>query len=251
MTSDERDLMRLQKVVKSNLLIQKARYELTAQQYKILNFVISRIKPDDEDFYTQQFTLAELCEVCGISQHRQNLKQVADNIKAIRDLSYWIELNDKYVLFTWFQSAKIDKSRNNLITIKLDEDLKDHLLLLSQFFTSYISGYIYPMKSGYSIHLYEILKSYENLEKYIVDIEDLKQLLQTANYTRYDNFRMRIIEPAIEEINEYTDLKVSFKPIREGRVITKLCFTITPKTSTESAITRLYNYDILEGKIKE
>ena len=75
MTLEQRENARLQKVVKSNALIQRARYDLSIQQYKILTYVISRIKPEDKEFYIQQFTLKELCEVCGLSQHRPGTVQ--------------------------------------------------------------------------------------------------------------------------------------------------------------------------------
>jgi plasmid replication initiation protein len=106
------------------------------------------------------------------------------------------------------------------------------------------------MKSEYSIHLYEILKSYENLGTYTVELEELKQLLMLSDkYDRYDNFRTKIIETALKEINEKTDIIISYKPIREGRTIKKLRFTIAPKASIEAAITRIKNNELLEENI--
>lgn len=249
MTLEEKEKLRMLPIAKANVLIQKARYDLSAPQYKILVYVLSQIKPDDIDFHTQQFTLKELCEVCGFSKHPQNLKRIADNIKSIRDLSYWLETNNKYVLFTWFQSAKIDKTKNNLITIKLDEDLKENLLCLKDFITIFESGFLYAMKSKYSMHLYEILKSYENLKEYTFDVEELKQLLQTAEYDRYNNFKVKVIEPAIEEINKRSDITVSYTPIRDGRNITKINFKINRKSNFDVMLIREKNNEILEERI--
>ena len=37
-------------VVKSNILIQKSRFNFTAQEQKIILYLISKIKPEDKDF---------------------------------------------------------------------------------------------------------------------------------------------------------------------------------------------------------
>lgn len=251
MTLEQRENARIQKVVKANDLIQKSRYDLSIQQQKLLLYVISHIKPEDEELLPQQFTLKELCEVCGMSQHRQNLKHIADNIKKIADTSYWIDIDGKYTLCRWFKEANIEKEKNNLITIELDNKLKPYLIQLNQFFTVYEVGYIYPMESKYSIRLYELLKSYENIGKCSFDLTELKLKLQTPEYKEYNNFKKRVIEPALEEINEYTDLQVSFKPIREGRNIKKLFFDINTKWQKEELIrTRLNGHKVLEENIK-
>ena len=249
MTLEQRENKRLMPVVKANDLIQKSRYDLSVQQQKLLLYVISGIKPEDKDFYTQQFTMSELCEVCGIAYNNKNSDYIFSNLKKIRDLSYTIDLENERFTFAWLQSIRMDKTKNNLITVKLDEDLKPYLLQLNQFFTSYVVGYIYPMNSKYSIRLYELLKSYENIGAHTFELEELKEKLQTAEYSRYANFKRKVIDIALEEINEYTDITITFKPIREGRNIAKLYFEIKPKTSTEAAITRIKNNELLEENI--
>ena len=54
------------KIIKSNELIQKSKYELSAQEQKIIMYLISKVKPDDEAFITMDFDIIEFCCVCGI-----------------------------------------------------------------------------------------------------------------------------------------------------------------------------------------
>ena len=53
-------------VVKSNDLIQKTRYSLSTQEQKVLLYLVSKRKPDDNDFQAYCFNLKHLCESCII-----------------------------------------------------------------------------------------------------------------------------------------------------------------------------------------
>ena len=60
-------------------------------------------------------------------------------------------------------------------------------------------------------------------------------MLCVENYARYPEFKRWVLDKAIAEINQYTDLKVSFKPVKTGRAhkITSVIFYITRKEPNE------------------
>ena len=75
-------------VVKANDLIQKSRFSLSLQQQKIVLYLISQIKPYDEDFKVYSFDIKEFCKVCGIdSDGGKTYAELKEQIKAIRDKS--------------------------------------------------------------------------------------------------------------------------------------------------------------------
>ena len=53
-------------VIKANTLIQRSRFSLSAQQQKIVLFIISQIEPYDEEFKLYEFKITEFCKLCGI-----------------------------------------------------------------------------------------------------------------------------------------------------------------------------------------
>ena len=102
--------------------------------------------------------------------------------------------------------------------IKLNEKLNHHLIGLKGVYTSYSLQFILPMKSKFSIRLYEYLKSFSNLgETLEIDLEELKDVLLSENdgtrdpnkYKKYSDFYRRVLADAIEEINLHTDMSVS------------------------------------------
>ena len=70
-------------VVEANDIINKARHDLTARELKLMDFVISKIMPDDDKFHVIKTSMYELTKVLNI---KQNGKNYADMAKAIGDL---------------------------------------------------------------------------------------------------------------------------------------------------------------------
>ena len=117
-------------------------------------------------------------------------------------------------------------------------------------YTSYKIYYIMTMKSQYSIRLYEILKSVAGKELWYFDIENLKKIFMCEEkYDRVNNFKQRIIEPAIEEINNKTDLNVTYEYLNEGKKIVGIEFHISYKSNEDRLnVDRLIRKELDENK---
>jgi plasmid replication initiation protein len=90
------------------------------------------------------------------------------------------------------------------------------------------------MSSQYSPRLYEILKSYQyNNRQWFFEIEDLKHLLDCKNYERWPDFRRYVLEPAVAEINKYTDIAICYSVTKNGRKVVKVNFSMAGKTKSE------------------
>ena len=221
--------LRNYKVVESNALILHGRYDLSAQQFKILLYCISKIKPGMEDFETYDFDLRELCRVCGIKELSQNYANFKRNIEKLANVSFWWDDGNKESLCRWFDKVEIYK-RDTRVRIKINDVLKPHLLGMREDFTQYILENVAVMDSAYSIYLYRLMKSRAFLGEYEIPLVVLKDILQCSNdYDRYNNFKVRVLDKAMEEINHFSDLEVSYKPLRTGRSITAIHFTIKEK----------------------
>ena len=92
-------------------------------------------------------------------------KQVKKNIEDIANAKVqWIRLagTQKITMFRWLSSATIDEGTGKIV-LTLDQSLKPHLIQLKEFYTTMNITYTLPMKSQYSLKIYELCKSYQNL----------------------------------------------------------------------------------------
>ena len=226
------------KVVKANELIQRSRFSLSLQQQKIVLYLISQIMPYDEDFKLYEFSISEFCRVCGINYTSgKNYSDLKDAIKEIADKSMWVTLtNGKETLLRWIEKPYIDEN-SGTIQIKLDRDMKPYLLQLKANFTQYELFWTLNFKSKYTIRMYELVKSlhFHDLEPYtkVFELDELKRLLDAEKYKTYQTFKTRVLEPSINEINNYSDKNVKYDTIKKGKSISNIVITISSKGSLE------------------
>lgn len=220
--------MRNQKVVKSNELIQQRTHMLSVQEQKIILFLISQLKPEQKEFEYQSFDIIDFCDMCGIDNHSgKNYTALKSAIKSLSDRSMWV-LGDigrgqKETLMRWLLKAEIEPG-NGKIGMMIDPDMKPFLLELKDKYTQFDLIYTLGMKSKYSVRLYEILKSYERLGKPVeMNLDRFRQAIG-AEYERWADIRRRIIEPALKEINQLSDLSVIYTTQKKGKGITGVTF---------------------------
>lgn len=224
-------------VIKANELIQKSRFNLSLQQQKIVLYLISQITPFDEEFKLYEFSIAEFCKVCGIDDTSgKNYTDLKQAIKDIADKSVWITIEDEETLLRWIEKPYVNKN-SGTIRIRLDEDMKPFLLQLKKNFTKYELLWTLHFRSKYSIRLYELIKSlhFHELETYTKEIklDDLRRMLGAEKYDTYQTFKTRVLIPAVEEINSYSDKILQYEPIKSGKSVVAIRFTIGTKETLE------------------
>ena len=207
-------------VRKSNVLIQKSRFDLTLQQQKILLFLIAQLKPTTKDFQTYTFSIRDFCTICGMEvDSGRNYKMIKNQIKEIADKSVWLDLPDREVLVRLIEKPTLIKE-SGCVEIRFDKDMLPFLLQLKSNYTRYELVYILRFGSKYSLRLYEYIKSvhYNELEKYkqYVPLDDLKRILGAETYSTYKDLSRRVLSPAVNEINLYSDKLVSITPIKQA-----------------------------------
>lgn len=218
-------------VVKNNDLIQKAKFDLTAIEQKLINYVISKIRPTDKEFQNYFIPVADFCELCGIRKDRA-YTEFRTIIERLDQKSVWIENSQESYKLRWFSEAKLIKGKG-MIKVLLHSELHDYLIGLGSNFTKYEIYNILALKSKYSIRLYEIFKSYEYQSGREFEIESLKEKLFAVHYKNFHIFSERVLTPAVTEINKYTDIDVSYDLYRRGRggKVVSITFFIKPKAT--------------------
>ncbi len=253
----EVDQQRDYKVVKSNALIQKNRYDLSVQEQKILLHVIKMIRPDDTEFAEEyRFSIQDFCRICGINKSGANYRDIKACLLSLSKQKWWMTAADgsgDEVTAGWIARARISQG-DGTVTLQLDEELKPYLLQLHEYFTKYSLYYTLTMRSKYSIRLYELFKSYENLESIELDVNELKKILMAEKYERWADFRRYCLEGPINEINKVGDIVVDWTPQKVGRQYQKIQFSITAKdvmarTETWAEIEYRLNKNIIPGQL--
>ncbi|MFV0323278.1 MAG: replication initiation protein [Bacteroides xylanisolvens] len=260
MTSDKKIQLEKQRnylVVKANSIVQKSRYELSVPEQRAIAYICSLIKPIGEKgkyILDYEFNIAEYTKVCGISSSGSIYDDTKALLKGLITKVNWITLDDgTETTVNWVQKVWTNK-RNGKAKIRLDEDMVPYLFDLQERFFSYGLYNVLAMKSQFSTRLYELLKSYAFQSEWTFELDHLKKLLMVddvKSYKDFSLFRARVLEQAQEEINELTDISISFKPILKGRKTIKVQFKITSKTPLERSISEAIVHEKLTKNVMD
>ena len=222
-------------VTKSNALIE-AGYRLSLTEIQIILYGIGLINPLQKDFpMTYRIDIDRFAQTFN-REHGQIYSEVKEAVLKRfweRDFSY-VDEKGKTVTLRWLTKI-VHEDKTGYLEIKFSEEIQPYLHQLQRNFTTYYIEQISKFKSIYSIRFYEFSIMFLNkgkLEsgKFPLLVSEIKQRLDiNEKYSRFCDFKARVLEPAKKEINEFSDLNFNYKVIKLGRSPYQIEFTVTKK----------------------
>jgi plasmid replication initiation protein len=236
------DERKLSIIKKDNDLIQ-AKYRVGIHEQRLLYAVLGAIRVDDKVFNKYTIDLKEIAQLHGLTSNNDLYKQLHRAAEELLVTVVDISIGKTVRKTTWLNYVEYVPNEAQL-KVTIHDELKPYLLQLKANFTQYNLAAVANFKNSYSIRFYELLKMRQNMGKggqfYIeYALAELKKLLGIPNdeYQKNDDFRKRIIKPAIEEINAQTDLNiVQVDYLKKGRAIHSIKIIAEPKKQRILAI---------------
>ena len=108
---------------------------------------------------------------------------------------------------------------------------------IEQFFTKYTLEQTAQLKSLYAVRLYELLIQWREARKtQLFELETFREQLGLGvnDYKRMSDFKRRVLESSIKEINEKTDIKVSYTQEKKGTTIVGFKFVVREKSKPKT-----------------
>lgn len=131
----------------------------------------------------------------------------------------------------WVQEKVLYTRGAGQVTLVFSDGVLPYLTELRRNFTSYQQRHVRGLKSAHSVRLYELLVRFadKGLRRFAT-LDDFRLRMDVAGkYADYKNLRKRVLDPAVAELCAHTDLDVAYIPIRRGRRVVGLEFSMAPK----------------------
>lgn len=159
-------------------------------------------------------------------------KVLAEAGKTLRSRYFkFINYRENEVETNWVQQVEYVKKEAR-IEIIFTVAVVDEITRLSSHFTQYDLEFIATLNSIYSVRLYELIVKWLSARQTdVFDYEILRGQLGIGvnEYKRMTDFKKRVLDLAVNEINEKTDIKVSYEQKKEGTTITGFKFKVAKK----------------------
>jgi plasmid replication initiation protein len=133
-------------------------------------------------------------------------------------------------------TAMDHEENTGLITLRFGHEVVPEITRLEGNFTSYELQQVAGLKSSYAVRLYELLIQWRvagNTPFLEVGIFRSQLGLASDEYPRMEAFKRCVLDVAVKQINEHTDIIVDYEQHKSGRVITGFAFTLTQKKAKE------------------
>ena len=141
---------------------------------------------------------------------------------------------DEMIITRFIQEIRVSKHKKTekkKIKLAISNTIIKRFIDVKKYFSKMFLTIQFSMKSKYSKLLYELLKDYEGINVKQFDLNILMDLINVSEYSQrvWSIFNQNILKKAVKEINNKSDIKVSYEPIKErpdgGRLqVTKIKF---------------------------
>lgn len=219
-------------VQKSTPLFSLWRSDMSLPEFKILDTYLSRINSHDPEKRTVIFTKGELEQLLGVK--KINNPQLANRLKS---LGRFVDIADgsttKIHQIALFEEAYGEIDENGIWTVKLTctEKAMRYIFNIDQIgYLRYKLHNIIALKSRYAYILFLHLEYNRFRKTWEVDVDELRHFLNCAHDESYAAFKVlndRILKRCQAEINEKTGIQFTYEPIKVGRKVIAVKFTVT------------------------
>ncbi|ELV07203.1 Replication protein [Wohlfahrtiimonas chitiniclastica SH04] len=223
-------------VVKSNSLVESS-YSLSVTEFRLLQMVFAEISKFDDScgfLSGHEFRIhaRDYANVFGVDINgAYEALQDATNRLFHRYFTYEriYTKPDKIELVhcRWVNKVAYSKM-NGHVVMQLTPDVIDMVGKLKKCFTQYKIKQISNLTSMYALRLYELIIQWNSTKKTpIFEISDFRAKLGVPNdeYTRMFDFKKRVLDLAVNQINENTDINVEYEQHKRGRTIYGFSFS--------------------------
>ena len=231
----------------SNIVLEN-NYKLTLTSKRLLMLLISRINNGKEseklDIYTwYTVSVKDYSDMYGIKYETAKDLIYKKGLNQLLDGLFRYETEKHIYIMHWISGFRYNR-KDHTIAIRWTLDIIPLISELQKNFTTTKMRYLSKLGSWYSISLYEfcVYKLGRSKKKRLyleLTVEELKKLLCiTDEYPIFNNFFTNAVEKQIKEINEKTNLIVSYLDsqgkkvfIKTGKEVTGIGLTLQFKPS--------------------
>ena len=225
-------------VKKDNALVNAAyTLTLTEQRLVLLAIVEAAGQPDElKDMVVHAHTYAKRFGVNNDAAYKalnDATRQLFERRFSYQRLTSKGNLNQ--VHSRWVQRVEYIESEG-AVMLSFAKDVIPLLCNLKNHFTYYGLEHVARLSSAHAVRLYELLIAWRATGKTpMLKLAEFRQRLgiEPDEYPRMTDFKRRVLDVAVQQINKYTDIIVLYEQYKQGRSVSGFCFTLKAKLTVQ------------------
>jgi plasmid replication initiation protein len=223
MNSNETELSK-RDIIKQSHSLNNASYKLGSLSTDIIFAMISELKQEDKDFKLYKIKLRDLEKKINKRIDSRYLKKT---VKDVMSNPIGVKSNDgSFTYISWVSIFTFNATKNE-ISFRFDSELKPLLMEIQNRFVKSHLKELSSLQSEYSKRIYNLLKQWEQKSYFKISVSELQDILQVPkSLLIYSNFKLKVLNKAINQINKNTTLSINLNEEKNGRKVETLIFNI-------------------------
>jgi len=211
--------------------ITDARYEMSACEIDIVFALLSKLSSHDKPGTMYLVRVRELELLTG---RQWNYRQLLDSTEQLNSRIYHIEDKAKVLQISLLASAEYLKGKS-VIELEISEKMRPYLIDLKSNFTSYQLQAVFSLTSKFAKRIYQFVSQWKDVGhtktytldefKFMLNLKDPKGK-EPEQYVAIANFQRDVLKVAMSQINEHTDLRVSYELLKSSRAYDRIKFYV-------------------------
>jgi plasmid replication initiation protein len=218
------------KATQDNQLIE-ACYSMTLNEKRLLLFGISKVNPstfpDVNKPFKFEMTAQEWKEQFGGDNPWLMLKRSAKKLMG-RTLTLHSKTTQSNVpdetMLNWFEEAKFFNKQGRVL-VTFTRSVQVRLAGMLEQFTTIDLLAVSELTSIHAVRLYELLSQFKSTGYRVMILEDFRFAMDVVNTNKgTKELKRAVLNPAVKQLNEKSDLFCVVEDIKDGRTITGFKF---------------------------
>lgn len=193
--------------------ISRSSYSMPVMQRRLVYLAMAQVRPSDEDLPEVEMTIGDIARALDLGDSGRQYEEIRAASHGALSHVLDIDTEEGWVQFQWFSRCRYIKTRDSL-KLKLHDELKPYVLALQSAFQAIPIADISRLQGRHALRLFELIMSNRGFAGkdgnkpgcwfYDAEFSHLRHQLMIApdEYPRTGDFRVRVIDGPVREINE-------------------------------------------------
>lgn len=241
-------------VSKGNQLIH-AGYTLSISEQRVILLCLAKLDSRQKIPNNYEFSISvdDLHNEIGIT--RENAyRDLRNAVDSLYNRTIKLDPDEPGTERRWLYEKAFFKSDGS-VTLFFSPSIIPYISELKKRFTTYRLKDVAKFKCSYSIRFYEVLMQWKDKTELKVEVSWIRGALQLGDkYPRVSDIKKYVVIPAINDINNFSNLTVTFSQVKRGREVTHFVFNYSICGVNDNAAittTCVENKDKPGGKVWE
>jgi plasmid replication initiation protein len=227
--------------VRQHNAITTARYEMTACEMDIVFALLSKLTNKDKPGTMYRVQIKELELLTG---RQWQYKQLLESTEQLNSRVYHIEDKSKLLQVGLLASAEYLKGQG-VIELEVSEKMRPYLIDLKNNFTSFRLQAAFSLTSKFAKRIYQLASQWKDVGetktftldefKFMLNLKDPKGK-EPEQYTQISTLQRDVLKVAVTQINERTDLTISYELLKKGRAYHSVKFYVNAQVPEQLPI---------------